>query len=364
MQTVFLSILSIRRPTFQLAALAGVLCGTVLRFPTRAPMDAAFNFQATAQDSPSIGVRNAHGMVFDAPRRQVVLYGGADASRVRQDTWAWDGLKRHWRVVTTDGPGPRTFPAMAFDEARGEIVLFGGNRVLFGAGANDPSTILDDTWVLRGNKWVRLTVPGPSARAEASMAYDRPRRRTVLFGGYSSTVDGRVRLGDTWEWDGASWHMLATAGPAPRNGAALAFDEARGRVVLSGGPPAFVGPETWEWDGQSWRQSLEPPPPGRFNPVMVYHAGLKALLRFGGWTGSARAADTWIRGDGGWREIRGRSPSPRNHAGMACDSFRGRAVLFGGHDGDFVFGDTWEFDGKAWRQVGRQAPQRRVANNH
>lgn len=349
---------SIPSLSLQLAAFA------FLALPARAPMEAVLEFRPKAQGSRSIGVRNAHGMVFDAKRRQVVLYGGADESRVRQDTWAWDGLQRHWRLVATDGPGSRTFPAMAFDEARGEILLFGGNRVLFGAGTNDPSTVLDDTWVFRGNKWLRLTAPGPSARAEAAMAYDPLRGRAVLFGGYSNTVDGRIRLGDTWEWDGERWQMLATAGPAPRNGAAIAFDEARGRVVLSGGPPAFVNPETWEWDGQSWRQSPEPSPPGRFNPVMVYHAGLKALLRFGGWTGSARAADTWIRRDGVWREVRGRSPSPRNHAGMAYDSFRSRTVLFGGHDGDFVFGDTWEFDGKAWRQVSHHAPQRRVLNKH
>jgi hypothetical protein len=320
--------------------------------------------RASVQEPRSIGVRNAHGMVFDAARRQVVLYGGADASRVRQDTWAWDGLRRQWMVVTTGGPEARTFPAMAFDEVRGEIVLFGGNRVLFGATNNDAATFLDDTWVMRGNSWIRRSVRGPSARAEAAMTYDRRRRRTVLFGGYSRTPGGRVRYGDTWEWDGDRWQMIAADGPAARNGAALAFDDVQGAVVLSGGPPAFVGPETWEWDGHSWRQSPEQPPPGRFNPAMAYHAGLEALLRFGGWTGKARAADTWIRARGQWHEVRGRSPSPRNHSGLAYDAFRGRAVLFGGHDGDFVFGDTWEFDGQAWQQVSRTTPQRRVANNH
>jgi galactose oxidase-like protein len=320
------------------------------------------NASAVVDAPRSIGLRNAHGMVFDTVRRQVVLYGGADASRVREDTWTWNG--RNWRLVTTDGPGSRTFPAMAFDEARGETVLFGGNRVLFGAGTEEPGPLLDDTWILRGNRWQRVTTPGPSARAEAAMAHDRRRRRTVLFGGYSMTIEGRVRLGDTWEWDGKRWQMLTADGPQPRNGAALAFDEMRGKVVLSGGPPAFVEPETWEWNGQSWRKSPERSPPGRYNPVMVYHAGLKALVRFGGWTGKVRSSDTWIRRGIEWHEFRGRGPSPRNHSAMAYDALRGRAVLFGGHDGEFVFGDTWEFDGKTWRQVGRAVPQRRVDNKH
>jgi hypothetical protein len=98
--------------------------------------------------------------------------------------------------------------------------------------------------------------------------------------------------------------------------------------------------------------------------VMVYHAGLKALVRFGGWTGKVRSSDTWIRRGIEWHEFRGRGPSPRNHSAMAYDALRGRAVLFGGHDGEFVFGDTWEFDGKTWRQVGRAVPQRRVDNKH
>jgi hypothetical protein len=314
-------------------------------------------------DEPrSIGVRNAHGMVFDMKRQQVVLHGGADESRVRDDTWTWNG--RTWRFIASGGPGPRTFPAMAFDETRGEALLFGGNRVLFGTGAPDPNTLLDDTWTLRGSTWRRSSASGPSARAEAAMAYDRRRRRTVLFGGYSIASAGRVRLGDTWEWNGERWYLVATAGPKARNGASLAFDETRGIIVLSGGPPAFVERETWEWNGASWKRSPEPSPPGRFNPVMVYHAGMKALLRFGGWTGKVRAADTWLRTDGAWHEVGGPGPSPRNHAAMAYDSAKRRAVLFGGHDGDFVFGDTWEFDGTAWRQVAGAAPQKRVNNGH
>lgn len=41
---------------------------------------------------PQIGVRNAHAMTYDSSRGRVVLFGGADASKVCGDTWEWDGI--------------------------------------------------------------------------------------------------------------------------------------------------------------------------------------------------------------------------------------------------------------------------------
>ena len=47
------------------------------------------------------------------------------------------------------------------------------------------------------------------------MAYDSQRGRIVLFGG-SNSITGA--LGDTWEWDGATWTPMAShwAGPGGR----------------------------------------------------------------------------------------------------------------------------------------------------
>lgn len=310
--------------------------------------------------TPPIGVRNAHALFFDEVRGRVVLYGGADASRVLDETWEWNRPQRRWERIDTPGPGARTFPAVAYDRARGEAVLFGGNQVLFGRG-DETDTFLADTWVWRGARWVRrgtATHPGP--RAEAAMAYDPRRERVVLFGGYRRTAAGTLRLGDTWEWDGNGWREVATTGPAPRNGAALAYDQRLNAIVLSGGPPAFVTSETWFWDGRVWTKAEGPGPPGRFNPVMIYHGGLEALLRFGGWTGSERADDTWIRDARGWSHLEISGPSARNHTAMAYDPRAAVGVLFGGHDGDRVFGDTWEIDGRGWRRVGCVPSERRL----
>ncbi|MGD9902239.1 MAG: kelch repeat-containing protein [Vicinamibacterales bacterium] len=302
-------------------------------------------------------------MAYHAGRRQVVLFGGADEGAVRSDTWGWRAADRRWHRLAVDGPSPRTFAAMAYDSARGQIILFGGNRVLFGAG-DEWQTVLGDTWVFDGERWQRRDAPGPAPRAEAAIAYDPRRDRIVLFGGYGRAADGRVRYGDTWEWDGREWRQVASDGPPPRNGGALAYDERRQVTALSGGPPSLVDPQTWEWDGAAWRAAAGPPPSARFNPVMTYHAGLGGLLRFGGWTGTARDSDTWVRDGGTWRQLTRSGPAARNHAAMAYDTARGVALLFGGHDGTAVFGDTWEFDGQDWRAVASTPPRRRVDNGH
>ena len=100
-----------------------------------------------------IGVRNAHAMAYDSDRGRVILFGGADESKVRGDTWEWDG--RRWKLLSSAGPGPRTFPAMGYDPLRKRVVLFGGNRVLFGRNP-DENRFLNDTWEWDGHNWAQI----------------------------------------------------------------------------------------------------------------------------------------------------------------------------------------------------------------
>lgn len=306
-------------------------------------------------------VRNGHAMVYDESLRRVILFGGADASSVRDDTWAWDEANRRWQRLKGPGPGPRTFPAFAYDAKRQEAVLFGGNRVLFGTGEEN-DTILGDTWIFHKGQWSRRVAAGPHARAEAGMAYDRLRQRIVLFGGYYRDETGTTRLGDTWEWDGQRWRLMATSGPRPRSGLALAYDERRCRVVLFGG--SGLASDTWEWDGTQWTEVAAGNVPGRFNPVMIYDPTVGGLVRFGGWNGKTRVAETWILRPTGWKRLDIPGPSARNHAAFVYDRSRRRGVLFGGHDGEHVFGDVWEWNGSRWSSVLDVDAQERVENSH
>jgi hypothetical protein len=321
----------------------------------------SFTPALSAKSSPSLGVRNAHAMVYATDRRSVILFGGANASKVCDDTWEWVTDARIWRHINARGPAPRTFPAFAYDERRQAAVLFGGNRVLFGRG-DEENTFLADTWLFTRGRWEHRAVAGPTPRAEPGIAYDRDRGRVVLFGGYRRSSGGTLRLGDTWEWDGQHWVNVAVPGPTPRNGSAMAYDERRRRVVLFGGP----GPsnETWEWDGVRWTPLPSGTEAGRFNPAMIYDAARALIVRFGGWTGAARVGDTWTFDGMRWTLSQAIGPPARNHAAFAYDRRRERAVLFGGHDGDNVFGDTWEWDGSEWQRVAFTASQKRVDNGH
>jgi hypothetical protein len=294
-----------------------------------------------------------------------VLFGGANEERVLGDTWEYDG--RAWRRVADEGPAARTFPSIAYDAARGRVLLFGGNRVLFGPTPRSASTLLGDLWEWDGRRWRLLAdtqQDAPAPRAESVMTYDSVRERIVLFGGYTISPDGRSRrFGDTWEWDGGAWRQSSLDGPAGRSGSAMVFDPVRRRVLLFGGSTGTATDEAWEWDGERW-ELLTRAPGRRFNPSMVYDVHDRRVLLFGGWNGSTRLADLVELRDTIWRRVPAAGPSPRNHAVMAYDMRRRRTVLFGGHDGDRVFGDMWAFDGRTWRELVSMSPRLRVSNGH
>lgn len=318
---------------------------------------------ALAQECPpssGMDVRNAHAMFYDAAADRIVVFGGADACRVRGDTWAWNGSE--WAFLSEAGPEPRTFPAVAYDRRRGEAILFGGNTVLFGSDESPPE-FLDDTWRWRDSAWARISVtPHPSPRAEAAMAYDAERGRVVLFGGYRLEHESTRRLSDTWEWNGESWRELDAAGPAARNGAVLVDSPLHGGLVLFGGSGARD--DTWLLDGDRWMELELSRPTGIFNPAAAYDPVSGAVLRFGGWNRERRVDETWLLAGEGWRLFDGAVPPSRNHAAMALDAKRGRIVLFGGHDGPQVLGDIWEWDGRGWTLVVDVAPKARIENGH
>ncbi len=186
--------------------------------------------QSTKCTSATLSVRNGHRLTYDSNRKKTVLFGGADASQVLGDLWEWNGKK--WICLNSTPTLARTFPAMAYDIYRKEIVLFGGNRVLFGKG-DETNTLLGDTWEWNGKEWSKIDVEGPTARSEPAMVYDSKRNRMVLFGGYFRKDGKNDRLGDTWEFDGQKWLQVSTTGPTPRSGSAMVFDDDRKKIVGS-----------------------------------------------------------------------------------------------------------------------------------
>ena len=307
----------------------------------------------------SLTVRNAHGMAYNEHQKEIMLFGGADEHQVLADLWTWDGTQ--WRCLAKGGPSARTFPVLAYDSGRQRLLLFGGNSVLFGSAEEEP-VFLNDMWAWDGQRWQLIEAEMPSARAEASAAYDSKRQRLVLYGGYRIHEGEIQRLGDTWEWDGHEWHRVSTDGPSARHGAAMAYDSRREQVVLFGGNGAMG--DTWEWDGNQWKEIATAQTPGRFNSAMTYDAERGVMIRFGGWNGQDRVGDTWSYNGIHWNILSKDGPNARNHTLMVYDRGREAALLFGGHDGPHVFGDTWEWNGSSWSQLIHVTPRLRQDNGH
>src|SRR5690349_2141772 len=69
---------------------------------------------------------------------------------------------------------PRTTDPVAFDVARGRLVLF----------SREPVEGTQETWEWDGADWRRAAAgSGPSSFGEHAMAYDAVRQRVVVFGG-------------------------------------------------------------------------------------------------------------------------------------------------------------------------------------
>jgi hypothetical protein len=295
-----------------------------------------------------------HAMVYDFARGRTVLFGGAGAHGLLADTWEYDGAT--WTQVNPPtSPTARWDHAMVYDFARGRTIVFGGV---------DANGQLYDTWEYDGATWARMSpVSSPSQRWGHAMDYDLTRRRAVLFGGdsgYPPHTSLGTSLGDTWEYDGASWTLMSPAtSPPARYAHAMVYDRVRGSTVLFGGALGWNSPsaDTWEYDGMTWTQ-MNPAaaPSARSQHAMAYDLARGRTVLFGGWDAQVQLSDTWEYDGATWTQMSpATSPPARSLHAMVYDIGRGSTVLFGGSDLVHYwvpnYADTWEYDGSDWRQL-------------
>jgi len=280
-------------------------------------------------------------MAFLPGRNRTYLFGGSSGSI---ETWAWDG--KYWTQVARIGPDGRTAHSTTFDPTRGHIVLFGGQP--------SPGKALQDTWAFGGEEWTQLEDLGPTPRHDHATAYDLTRSRLVLFGGLQSSNGTTGVVGDTWEWDGTSWTQIEETGPAPRCGHAMAYDSLKQRILLFGGLVGTGGGgvlqpvgDTWEWDGASWTQVADTGPAARTGAAMASSG--RTLILHGGKSDHS-LGDTWQWADSAWSKLQDIGPERRYAHAITYDTARQRIVLFGGerepdnpqNQEPEYFADTWE----------------------
>lgn len=224
-----------------------------------------------------LGPRTARAIAWDPDEGRLVVFGGFAWASEAPEHGGWSPCPSSARSLETQG---------------------------------EQACVLADTWVFRNGAWTDIcggpdSGPcGPGFRRTATMAYDEARDEIVLFGGTAMFCGSDVprcpldphwpgRYGDTWVLSGDEWEqrcgpdMERDCGPALRHGAATVWDPIRGRVLLfSGSPDPSVGGyrDVWEWDGTRWRQleSPSPPPPGRMWHAMAFDRARGRAVVFGG----------------------------------------------------------------------------------
>jgi len=344
---------------------------------------------------------------FDDGLAEGVAFGlGAD----RRQTWSFDGTR--WTERCTDAacqasrPPGRIRAALAYDRARAELVLFGGdvpeNRcsgalIQFGVpnGAPPPDPALQDTWVFSGGRWTaRAPATKPPPRYDHAMVWDAVRGRVVLQGGTFCdcyAYNHPATYGDVWEWDGAGWSQPPSvavpsgwfSGTTPPGSSfhSLALDPSAGRVVMRGGA---LGADLYGFMNGQWWQRPGAGAAGRWEVPMASPTPYGAPSPQGPalFSGAIDASYTtvdpnaYVLGSTGWTPACGADPcvatAPPARYLHAWASDGGGLVLFGGSSwvpnpvgggpptggpGTAAFRDTWRLVPPAgWTRLCNTSP--------
>lgn len=214
-----------------------------------------------AQACPSLdrpGARSQVTAVRLPATNQIYALGGLGPHAPIDELWRWSfGACGGWsRLLLASSPGPRAGYAAALDDARHRIVYIGG------AGANDVWALDTD-----GLTFSRLVTVGsaPVTAAAELAAYDAMHDRVVYVGVETYTIEFGQSPQGQWVFHDATslrapasgavdptrsllvtldaaglhgfrfltsaWQDIAASGDVPSAGAALAWDDARARLV-------------------------------------------------------------------------------------------------------------------------------------
>jgi len=358
---------------------------------------------AGAKPSPRAGA----SMVYDSVHKNFVIFGGRSTAGYNyEDTWIWDPVGGTLTDATTTGPSARSQHSMVFEKSTGKVLLFGGGRADAGSAiwpetyfygdplqrppSSGPSPdgtgivlAFSETWEWdpSAGQWTQLMpTTTPSARYDSALVWDSKRNLAVLFGGMQKDqATTGIPQQDTWDWNPTTknWSLRATSTtmPSPRWGHAMAYDPARGLVVLAGGKSweTYLGlGEVWDWDPASgnWTQRLtgneSGVPAGRMYASLLTDAAQSRLdlvagitfstsLPFGGYQPTA-SAEVWEL-EPASAKFTNRSalqnwPSQRWGNAIAFCPATGKTYLFGGQSPNYdLLNDLWEWDGSSWSQV-------------
>jgi hypothetical protein len=131
-------------------------------------------------------------MVYDTCHEKLLLQTLGD--------WTYE-FDKTWQILIMDGSSENKLSIMpasvTYDQSRAKLVHFGITL------ENNGGTWMSETWEFDGMAWKQVyPLVSPTPRLAYAMAFDEARGVTVLFGG--RTQEG-VLLNDLWEYDGVTW---------------------------------------------------------------------------------------------------------------------------------------------------------------
>lgn len=308
----------------RLVAIALLAVAAVLAFAQGALAQCGIGWTLASGNGPG-----SYEICYDEARGRTVLFSGTT-------TYEWDGVA--WETVAVSGPPDRGAAAMVYDPVGARCLLFGGYS---SAGARK------DLWSWDGVTWTQLaSAPADaSGRGDFAMAFDRTRNKLVVHGGWPGSG---ALLSDTLEYDGASgtWTRFANGAIGNRYAHRMAFDEARGEIILHGGYYFGNRNDTWRWNGATWTL-VSTSGPARYVFGMTYDSARARILLHGGTTccGEVEYGQTYTWDGAGWTLCPTLGP-PRGYLNIAYDRARDVIVMPGGigptPGGRAFIPETWE----------------------
>jgi hypothetical protein len=306
--------------------------------------------------------RAGFGMVYDPTIGAVVMFGGCTSGHywnyscnATGQTWTYSN--GNWtELFPATSPGARVQPAMTYDPATGDVLLFGG------ASGYPTYLLFNDTWEFNGVTWTQLSpaLTPVSSSFGAVMTYDTSTGSVVMFDS-GEGYNGGPYLNSTYTFSGGQWTLsLNGTGPSPRSAESLTYDPLLGAVILFGGNACQNATgncpnlgDTWAYSNGSWTNLSTNGPPPRNQAMFAYDPAANATVLFSGHYDATYYDDTWMYSAFGWTELTssGLGPTPSEGGGLVYDAADHQFLLFGGYQefgGSSLFNGTEVYYDQLW----------------
>jgi hypothetical protein len=225
-------------------------------------------------------------LVYSSADSALVLLGGRRAGQAFADVWRRD--QSGWSALpASGGPGAIQHGAAAYDPVHRRTVVFGGAV---------GRTFSNRTFEWDGTRWHVFDVPGPAPRVGHGMAWSQADGGVLLYGGFQEN-----QFRDLWKWDGTRWQQLNSAGPTYTEGHVVAEADS-GIFIIGPGLDNGSVVRIWRWHRGTFTPLGGAGPPVRVGATATFDRARRILLYWGGSTSSGGASAVTHEFDGvRWR---------------------------------------------------------------